>query len=173
MLAKKRLLQEVRQWEVSEEVDLQARPTDESSMLHWMFVFRGPEGTDYESGVYVGTVDLPANYPMSPPTLKMLTPSGRLQVNMALCLSFTSYHPESWNPAWTIQSMLRGLVSFMADTEEHEMIGGLHTSAVEKKRFAQESCDFNKSIPQFLDLFPDFQVEIPTTRAGKRQRVTV
>lgn len=27
-------------------------------------------------------------------------------------MSMTDYHPESWNPAWTVSHILTGLVSF-------------------------------------------------------------
>lgn len=173
LLAKKRLLQEIQQWERKEDgEDLQARPIDpERSMLNWMFVFRGPEGTPYEGGCYVGTVDLPPTYPLRPPCVKMLTPSGRFQTGVSLCLNFTEYHPESWNPAWTIQSMLRGLVSFMTDEVEQQLVGGLNTGPEEKKRSAEMSHEFNESIPSFSKLFPEFRSKVRRGGGGgKRQR---
>ena len=30
-----------------------------------------------------------------------------------LCLSMSDYHPESWNPSWSIETLLVGLQSFM------------------------------------------------------------
>jgi hypothetical protein len=33
-----------------------------------------------------------------------------------LCLSMSDYHPETWNPMWSVSSILSGLVSFMYDT---------------------------------------------------------
>lgn len=30
-----------------------------------------------------------------------------------LCLSISDYHPDTWNPAWTVSTILTGLLSFM------------------------------------------------------------
>jgi hypothetical protein len=38
--------------------------------------------------------------------ITMVTPSGRFQPNTRLCLSMTDYHPESWNPMWSVSSIL-------------------------------------------------------------------
>lgn len=43
----------------------------------------------------------------------MMTPSGRFQTDTRLCLSMSDFHPESWNPLWSVGSILMGLLSFM------------------------------------------------------------
>lgn len=43
----------------------------------------------------------------------MITPSGRFQVDTRLCLSISDFHPDTWNPSWTVSTILMGLVSFM------------------------------------------------------------
>ena len=40
---------------------------------------------------------------------------GSEKKEVRLCLSISDYHPESWNPAWTVETILLGLVSFMVD----------------------------------------------------------
>ncbi len=38
----------------------------------------------------------------------------------------TKYHPESWQPAWTVRTMLEALIStFLDKTEEMQGVGGL------------------------------------------------
>lgn len=43
----------------------------------------------------------------------MTTPNGRFKVNTKLCLSNTDFHPDTWNPAWSVSTILTGLLSFM------------------------------------------------------------
>ena len=36
----------------------------------------------------------------------LLSETGRFQTNVRLCLSMSDYHPESWSPAWTLETLL-------------------------------------------------------------------
>jgi hypothetical protein len=48
-------------------------------------------------------VTFPPDYPFKAPSITMSTPNGRFATNTKLCLSFTDYHPESWNPLWCVR----------------------------------------------------------------------
>ena len=61
----------------------------------------------------MGKVIFPKQYPMKPPSIMMVTESGRFAVDQKICLSISDFHPESWNPAWTVNTIIIGLVSFM------------------------------------------------------------
>ena len=67
--------------------------------------------SDYSGGTYYGKMIFPSAYPFAPPSILMLTPSGRFSTNTRLCLSMSDYHPESWNPMWSVASILQGLLS--------------------------------------------------------------
>jgi hypothetical protein len=43
----------------------------------------------------------------------MLTPSGRFQTNVKICLSISSHHPEHWQPSWSVRTALTALIAFM------------------------------------------------------------
>lgn len=73
-----------------------------NSLLEWHFVLEGAKGTDYEGGLYHGKLVFPPQYPFKPPSISLFTPNGRFAVNTKLCLSMTDYHPESWNPMWSV-----------------------------------------------------------------------
>eukprot|EP00042_Codosiga_hollandica_P022757 m.86377 g.86377 ORF g.86377 m.86377 type:complete len:104 (+) comp50917_c0_seq23:213-524(+) len=90
---------------------------------------------------------------MKPPTILMTTPNGRFQVNTRLCLSISDFHPESWNPAWTVESILKGLLSFMLD--ETPTAGSIMTSVPEREAFARHSAAFNVKDATFRELFPE------------------
>lgn len=51
-----------------------------------------------------------------------------------LCLSITDFHPDTWNPAWSVSTILTGLLSFMV--EKGPTLGSIETSdyAVREKR---------------------------------------
>lgn len=53
------------------------------------------------AGQYHGKLKFPSNYPFAPPSVMMITPSGRFKPSERLCLSMSDFHPETWNPAWT------------------------------------------------------------------------
>jgi ubiquitin-conjugating enzyme E2 J2 len=54
-------------------------------------------------------------YPFKPPAIMMLTPNGRFVTNTRICMSMSDYHPETWNPLWSVASILTGLLSFMLE----------------------------------------------------------
>jgi ubiquitin-protein ligase len=72
-----------------------------------------PITTPSQGGVYHGRILLPAEYPFKPPSFMMLTPSGRFQTNVKICLSISSHHPEHWQPSWSVRTALTALIAFM------------------------------------------------------------
>jgi ubiquitin-conjugating enzyme E2 J2 len=137
-----------------------ARP-DPSNMHLWYFVVTGPPGTPYAGGQYLGKIRFPERYPMAPPSVMMVTPSGRFATETRLCLSMTDFHPEMWNPMWTTSSVLTGLLSFMC--EETATTGSIETTSAVKRQLAIASREFNRQCPLYLRHFPDLVVvqEVP------------
>ena len=130
---------------------VQAAPR-EANILEWHYVIEAPKGSVYEGGYYHGTVTFPSTYPFSPPSIQMLTPNGRFKVNTRLCLSMSDFHPESWNPMWSVGTILMGLFSFfLEDTPTH---GSVVTSDSFKRRAAEESLAYNCRNKVFCELFP-------------------
>lgn len=62
------------------------------NLLEWHFTFTGIQGTAYEDGFYHGSIRLDPSYPLKPPSIYMLTPSGRWDVGKSICLSATNFH---------------------------------------------------------------------------------
>jgi ubiquitin-conjugating enzyme E2 J2 len=88
----------------------------------------------------------------------MITPNGRFKTNKRLCLSISDFHPDTWNPAWSIATILTGLLSFML--ESAPTLGSIETTTQEKKKFARQSLEFNLKNETFCELFPDIVEEI-------------
>eukprot|EP00106_Octopus_bimaculoides_P020961 XP_014788403.1 PREDICTED: ubiquitin-conjugating enzyme E2 J2-like [Octopus bimaculoides] len=97
-----------------------------SNILEWHYTVVGPENSPYEGGMYHGKLIFPREYPFKPPSIYMLTPSGRFKCNTRLCLSISDFHPDTWNPAWSVSTILTGLLSFML--EKSPTLGSLETS---------------------------------------------
>lgn len=66
--------------------------------LHRHFTIRGADDTDFAGGIYHGRLILPPEYPFKPPHIIFLTKSGRFETNTKVCLSFSAFHPELWQP---------------------------------------------------------------------------
>jgi ubiquitin-conjugating enzyme E2 J1 len=109
--------------------------------LYRHFTIRGADGTDFEGGIYHGRILLPPEYPFKPPHIILLTPSGRFETSTKVCLSFSAYHPELWQPAWGIRLILEALISFLP-TPADGAVGALDWSSVERKRLAAKSVNY-------------------------------
>jgi len=125
----------------------------ETNILEWHYVIEGSNGTPYEGGYYWGKLVFPKEYPLKPPSVIMLTPNGRFKTGRRLCLSMSDFHPESWNPMWSVSTIISGLISFMV--ESSPTLGSIQTEGYQKRKFARLSLDFNAKDPIFIKLFPE------------------
>ncbi|EIW78781.1 UBC-like protein [Coniophora puteana RWD-64-598 SS2] len=127
---------------------------DEKNILIWNYLIRGPPDSPFAGGMYHGVLLFPSEYPFRPPGIKMLTPSGRFQPDKKICFSMSDFHPGSWNPAWSVATILTGLLSFMLSDE---MTTGSVTSPDSHKRsLAARSHAWNLGQPRYRDAFPEY-----------------
>ncbi|GMH50371.1 hypothetical protein TrRE_jg306, partial [Triparma retinervis] len=108
------------------------------SLRTWQFTFPGPPSTPYSRGLYTGRIHLPPSYPLHPPSVYMLTRSGRWRCREKICLSASDYHPETWDVRWNIHRLILGLRVHMASDLEGE-IGSIQVSEVERRVEAERS----------------------------------
>ena len=139
---------------------------NEANILEWHYLLEGSNGTPYEGGIYHGKLLFPKEYPLKPPSVIMLTPSGRFTPNRRLCLSMSDFHPESWNPMWSVSTILTGLYSFMVETAP--TLGSVQTTTEQKRRFAKDSLAFNVRDTNFQKLFSDY-VELHQQQIEERK----
>eukprot|EP00795_Rhopilema_esculentum_P017771 gene17771-9444_t len=121
------------------------QPTDqyfaqplEDNIFEWHFTVRGPPDTDFAEGRYHGRILLPPEYPMKPPSIMLLTPNGRFEIGKKICLSMSAHHPETWQPSWSIRTVLLAIIGFMPSKGEGA-IGALEYRSEERKRLAKKS----------------------------------
>ncbi|ENN80907.1 ubiquitin-conjugating enzyme E2 J2 [Dendroctonus ponderosae] len=129
-----------------------------SDILEWHYVVTGPENTPYEGGFYHGKLVFPSDFPFKPPAIYMITPNGRFKTNRKLCLSISDFHPDTWNPAWSVSTILTGLLSFML--EKSPTLGSIETSDYDKRQLAYQSLEYNLKNAHFIELFPETVEEI-------------
>ncbi|CAK0906674.1 unnamed protein product [Prorocentrum cordatum] len=160
-VAVRRLRRDLESLQRSRNPQLAVRPS-EDRLLEWHFVLHGlPADTPYHEGCYHGKILFPPEYPHAPPGILMVTPSGRMEIGKRLCLSMTDFHPESWNPAWSVETILVGLLSFFVSDAETGY-GAIVAPEARRRELATESWAVNARDAEFVALFPDF-VERPAS----------
>lgn len=132
---------------------------DEKNILTWNYLIRGPPDSPFAGGEYHGVLLFPAEYPFKPPGIKMYTPSGRFQPDKKICFSMSDFHPGTWNPAWSVATILTGLLSFMLSDEM--TTGSVTSPDAHKRALAAKSHTFNLAHPRFKDAFPDYCTPVP------------
>eukprot|EP00916_Digyalum_oweni_P026808 GHVL01044015.1.p1 GENE.GHVL01044015.1~~GHVL01044015.1.p1 ORF type:complete len:322 (+),score=34.72 GHVL01044015.1:27-968(+) len=136
-----RIMREWNQLIKNPQFNWHAAPKTENNLLEWHFTVKGPSDTDFEGGLYHGSIDLPPGYPLFPPTIMLLTPNGRFEVAKKICLSFSNFHPELWQPAWGVQTMLDALHSFFPTPGEGS-IASVDWPADVRRSLAKKSVDW-------------------------------
>ena len=136
---------------------------NEKLITDWHFLIEGPPDSPYAGGWYVGRVRFPDDYPFKPPSIMMVTPSGRFEVNTRLCLSMSDFHPESWNPMWSVSTILTGLLSFML--EDGDTTGSIRRTDDEKRELAAASLEWNLGNAAVKRMFPTLG-ELAAAAAG-------
>ncbi|KAI0818863.1 ubiquitin-conjugating enzyme/RWD-like protein [Irpex lacteus] len=140
--AVKRIMQEARELANDPCTDYSAAPL-EDDIFEWHCTIRGPPDTEFEGGLYHFRILLPSEYPFRPPSIMMLTPNGRFELNTKICISFTNYHEELWQPAWGVRTAIIGLQGFFPLKGTAAVgVGALEYPPAERKRLAALSRDW-------------------------------
>jgi len=131
-------------------------------MYLWHANIRGPEGTPYKGGVFHLTINFPQDYPCSPPTITLCTPITHPNVfgtNLCLDLLQKSSKGEwyqGWNSAYTVESVLIQLQSFLFE----KSIEALTPQEIEKyKKEVENANSFKSSYSRHrgsIEPFPTF-----------------
>ncbi|PCI28079.1 hypothetical protein COB52_04105 [Candidatus Kaiserbacteria bacterium] len=124
----------------------------EDNFLSWHFMF---ELQDYpfEKCQVLCVIMFPSQYPMKAPDIKVLTPTGRFEVNRTICMTNTGYHSDSWSPLWSISNIIIGFISSFNETQHG--IGHLTDNDISRKLYSGQSSEYNmECYPKIVtDLF--------------------
>ena len=119
---------------------------DDTNMMKGYALIIGPEDTPYFGGYYFFQINIPTDYPHSPPVLEYLTNDGvtRFHPNFykskRVCLSMiNTWRGEQWTSCLTIKSILLTLLSIMDSqpmlhepgvTEKHQDYNNYHNMKI-------------------------------------------
>lgn len=108
-----------------------ARPINEANMAgKWSFTIAGPPDSPYEFGVFTGTLQFPADYPLSPPKMVFEPPITHPNVygtggrRGEVCISILHAGADSfgyerieerWSPVQSVRSILLSVMSMLCD----------------------------------------------------------
>ena len=91
---------------------------DESDVFVWSAQLRGPADSPYEGGIFKLHIKCPPNYPLAPPKVSFVTQIFHPNVLFKtgeICLDILK--PDSWTPAWTLQSVCRAVTALLSHPE--------------------------------------------------------
>lgn len=91
-----------------EEPDIRLR-VKEDDLLEWCAWIRGPSDTPYADGIFELEIKLTPEYPVTPPTIRFVTPVFHPNVHGMsgdVCVDILK---SEWTPAWTLLSACRAV----------------------------------------------------------------
>jgi len=99
-----------------------------SNIFEWDAYIQGPEGSLFEHGVFHCRLSFPQDYPLSPPTMRFVSPKlfhPNIYSSGLVCISILhkpgedplSYEQtnERWTPAQSVEKILLSVVSLLAE----------------------------------------------------------
>lgn len=108
----------------------------------------GYKGTDFYTGQYFILIELPIDYPNSPPHISVLTESGRFKVKCHLSMSISQYHRETWYPM-PLTFLIINIISAFPDYEMNG-IGHIHKKiddiniSIDIKNLVEKTREYNE-----------------------------
>merc|ERR1719172_344024 len=112
----KRILREVRELAQNADLAIFAASPLEDNLFEWLFAVSGP------------------------PAFAFLTPNGRFETGVRVCLSISQHHPEEWQPSWGVRTALTALQAF-PPTPGRGAVGSLDLKPEERRKLAARSRD--------------------------------
>ncbi|ROW02898.1 hypothetical protein VSDG_01696 [Cytospora chrysosperma] len=128
--AHRRLLQEYRMLTNNPPDGITAGPVSEDDLLHWEAVIQGPEGTPFDGGVFPAELKFPADYPLSPPTMKFVGDMWHPNVYPSGLVCISILHPagddpnhyehasERWSPIQSVEKILLSVMNLLAEPND-------------------------------------------------------
>ncbi|EPX70924.1 ubiquitin conjugating enzyme E2-C [Schizosaccharomyces octosporus yFS286] len=110
----KRLRSELMSLMMSNTPGISAFPDSDSNLLHWAGTITGPVDTYYEGLKFKISMNFPANYPFSAPTIVFTSPMWHPNVDMSgnICLDILK---DKWSAVYNVQTILLSLQSLLGE----------------------------------------------------------
>ncbi|GBG31843.1 Ubiquitin-conjugating enzyme E2 N [Hondaea fermentalgiana] len=111
----RRIVKETQRLQAEPVAGIQCEPFPENPR-HFKVVLSGPSETPYEGGVFHLELFLPADYPMAPPKVRMLTKLYHPNFDLIgrICLDILK---DKWSPALQIRTVLLSIQALLSTPE--------------------------------------------------------
>jgi ubiquitin-protein ligase len=122
--------------------------------LEIFFLMKGNKDTPYEGGEYLCKIIHSPKYPLKAPDYIVLTPNGRFETNVKICLTNSGFHQSDWAPAaWNLVTILQAFSSIWHSTfsDDTHGIGHLNSSKDKIIKYADDSIKYN--ITNYNDIY--------------------
>ncbi|XP_016648815.1 PREDICTED: ubiquitin-conjugating enzyme E2 32-like [Prunus mume] len=104
----------------------------ERNLREWLFGIRGPSGTEYVGGIYIGKILFPKEYPLKPPSFVFLTTNGRFKTHNKIRIK----RLDEWQPSWLMRDALDALIEEMPTDPDG---GSVEYSKKQRREWARSS----------------------------------
>lgn len=116
----------------------------------FVVLLAGPRDCPFEGGVFRLQVDVPAKYPMEPPSIRFVTKMFHPNVGSghtpgAICLDIL--RKEAWSPILTLDRVLLSIASLLADPNPRSPMNSEAAKLYDNNRPA-----YNKRVQEFVKL---------------------
>lgn len=113
----KRLQLELKEFQkLTKDSPVNAAPVGED-LTHWQATLKGPDDTPYSGGVFGIDIEIPKDYPFTPPKMKFSTKIWHPNISSqtgAICLDVLG---KEWSPALTIRTALLSIQVLLSSPE--------------------------------------------------------
>jgi peroxin-4 len=115
-LATSRLNKELREYKKQKDTnDIQLDLRDTTNIYLWRAKLKGPPDTPYNDGHFLINIDVPEDYPISPPKCKFMTKVFHPNIHFdsgEICFELLK---DKWSPAWTLESVCRAILDLLSN----------------------------------------------------------
>lgn len=118
---------------------------DPANVSNVYVLMRNIAGADdeYVDGEYLVKIMIPTNYPFVPPVFHFLTPQGKCDINVPVCIDIGHYHSNNYRPNMGLYGFTMMLYNFLITSDIGNGIGILNTTVAAKKEYASKSKAYN------------------------------
>ena len=118
------------------------------NILTWEIILNGPQSSLYDGYMFKLLMEIPNNYPNTPPKVKFITPIKHLNVNLDGDICLNILKNDEWMPSLTIPSIIISIVSLLSDPNPDDP---LNSELCQKYRSSPET--YKKEILEYCHTY--------------------
>ena len=129
-----------------EEQTLVSAQPNENNLHKWKATITGPPETPYEGGIFKFDIELPKNYPFSPPKVTLKTKIFHPNIFQSdICVDFLQ---DQWSFAMQIQSLLMSILLLLNEPNPRSPLNSEAAELWESNRD-----EYNKTVIEWVKLY--------------------